>query len=241
MSDRYDQLETELLTMRRRMRRLTAANVLLGVVVLAFGGAGAAYALAPANSVNSAAIIDRTIGTLDVKVGAFAGQTILDNSMTTKDIKDNSLTGADIAATAIGNAEMADNAVDNSTLASDAVTGAKVLNDSVAGADVDESTLVLTCPTGMSRVGDICYTGWRNQLDFVGALNDCIDERLRLPSVAEARMVSIADAGPSLWTDVWYDDGGVKEGTAVDGTGLWTKDASWLVNYRCVTTAGARP
>ena len=90
------ELKAALAENKRRTRRLSLSNVVLAVVVLAFGGATAAYALAPANSVNSASIIDRSIGTPDVKVGAFAGQTILDNSMTTKDIKDNSLTGADI-------------------------------------------------------------------------------------------------------------------------------------------------
>ena len=94
MSDRVEQLEAELLELKavtqRRSRRQRVTNDVLRVLVLAFGGAGAAYAvtLAPANSVNTAAIIDRTIGTPDVKVGAFAGQTILDNSMTGADIKE---------------------------------------------------------------------------------------------------------------------------------------------------------
>jgi hypothetical protein len=76
---------------KRRIRHLTVTNLVLAVVVLAFGGATAAYALAPANSVNSASIIDRSIGTPDVKVGAFAGQTILDNSMTGADINEATL------------------------------------------------------------------------------------------------------------------------------------------------------
>lgn len=98
MNDRVDRLEAELLALRtalaenrRRTRRLSLTNVVLAVVVLAFGGAGAAYALAPANSVNSASIIDRSIGTPDVKVGAFAGQTILDNSLTGADINESTL------------------------------------------------------------------------------------------------------------------------------------------------------
>ncbi len=98
MNDRHDKLDARIAELeadrqssRRRMRRLTLTNIVLAVTVLSFGGAGAAYALAAANTVNSASIIDRTIGTPDVKVGAFAGQTILDNSMTTKDINEATL------------------------------------------------------------------------------------------------------------------------------------------------------
>lgn len=53
--------------------------------------AGAAQSLAGTNTVDSGDIIDRTIGTPDVKVGAFAGQTILDNSMTGLDINEETL------------------------------------------------------------------------------------------------------------------------------------------------------
>jgi hypothetical protein len=100
--------EAALAENRRRTRRLSVTNVVLAVVVLAFGGATAAYAvtLAPANSVNTAAIIDRTIGTPDVKVGAIAGQTILDNSLTGADIGNNSLTGDDLVSNAIGSREL---------------------------------------------------------------------------------------------------------------------------------------
>jgi hypothetical protein len=77
---------------RRRSRRLTTSNLVLAVLVFTLGGAGVAYAaLAAPNSVNSAAIIDRTIGTPDLKVGAIAGQTILDNSMTGLDINESTL------------------------------------------------------------------------------------------------------------------------------------------------------
>lgn len=96
MSDRYDQLEAELLNMRRRMHRLAATNVLLAVVVLAFGGAGAAYALAAANTVNSASIIDGSIVTPDLKVGAISGSRLLDHGITSSKIYPNTLTGAQI-------------------------------------------------------------------------------------------------------------------------------------------------
>lgn len=91
MSDRYDQLEAELLDMRRRIRRLTATNVLLAVVVLAFGGAGAAYAVAAANSVNSASIIDGSITTPDMKDGALSGSKVLDNALTGADVNESTL------------------------------------------------------------------------------------------------------------------------------------------------------
>src|SRR5690349_24575149 len=91
LEDRLLELKEQVAQGRRRGRRQTVLNVVLAVCVLALGGAGAAYALAPANSVNSASIIDRSIGTPDVKVGAFAGQTILDNSLTGKDINESTL------------------------------------------------------------------------------------------------------------------------------------------------------
>lgn len=98
MSDRQDQLEAKiheleaaLLTGSRRMRRLMATNVVLAVVVLAFGGAGAAYAVAAANSVNSASIIDGSIITPDLKNGALSGSKILDNAVTGADVNERSL------------------------------------------------------------------------------------------------------------------------------------------------------
>jgi len=141
MSDRHDQLEAELLNIRRRMRRLTATNVVLGVVVLAFGGAGAAYALAPANSVNSAAIIDRTIGTPDVKVGAFAGQTILDNSMTNLDIKDGTIRAEELAANAVTSAKVLLDTLTSADLANNSVGSAEIATGSVQDDEVSAGTL----------------------------------------------------------------------------------------------------
>lgn len=88
-------LEAAQLSSRCRMRRLTATNIFLAVVVLAFGGAGAAYAVAAANSVNSASIIDGSIITPDLKNGALSGSKILDNAVTGADVNESSLDLAD--------------------------------------------------------------------------------------------------------------------------------------------------
>ena len=136
------ELKAALAENRRRTRRLSLSNIVLTVVVLAFGGATAAYALAPANSVNSASIIDRSIGTPDVKVGAFAGQTILDNSMTTKDIRDNGIHSIDIA--------------DGTLLAKDVASGAFELKFvSVTSASDSESPkeVSVDCPAGTYVLG----------------------------------------------------------------------------------------
>ncbi len=100
MNDRQ-YLDAELLSMRRRVRRLTATNLLLAVVLLAFGGAGAAYALAAANSVNSASIIDGSVKHADVKENSLGSSRFLDNSVTGGKITDNGVTGADVDETSL--------------------------------------------------------------------------------------------------------------------------------------------
>jgi hypothetical protein len=91
---------------RRRMRRLTATNVLVIVVVLAFGGAGAAYALVAANTVNSASIIDGSITHADVKYNSIGGSRLLDSSVTSSKIYNGTIRGVDIADHAIDQAQL---------------------------------------------------------------------------------------------------------------------------------------
>src|SRR5439155_26174640 len=78
--------------------RLTYANVAasLALLVALSGGAYAATALAPANSVNSKAIIDGQVKTPDLGKAAVTGANLHGNSVNGSKVADNSLTGADI-------------------------------------------------------------------------------------------------------------------------------------------------
>ena len=134
--------------------------------------------------------------------------------------------------------------VTNADLGTNSVTGGKVYNNTLTNADINESSLVPTCTAGMTLTGDVCYTSARTAAAFGTALGDCADEDLRLPTLAEGKLVAIHSANASfLWTDNFYFDGGVYGAIVVYNGG---QAASYTANadlraYRCVTTVGARP
>ena len=114
--------------------------------------AGAAQSLPGTNTVDTGDIIDRTIGTPDVKVGAFAGQTILDNSMTTLDI--------------------------------------------------NEATLVLTCPPGTTKLQDFCFGPEKPAATFQGAMQFCNTKGMHLPGLNEGTAIALPDIAEQVGESV---------------------------------------
>jgi hypothetical protein len=141
--------------------------------------------------------------------------------------------------------DIVDGTITTPDLKTGALSGSKILDNSVTGTDVNESTLVPTCPPATTSVADICFTPLRvgagGGVTFITALGDCVDEHLRLPSLSEARMLTADTGATQQWTDVFYDDGGIGEVVIVASDGFATDSATANHAYHCVTTVGARP
>lgn len=107
-------------------------------LVLALGGTTYAAWLAPANSVNSAAIIDGQVTTPDLAANAIrADEFCLSTSCVgSKEIADNAVSSSELAAGSVATAKLGTAAVVNAKLGADAVTGDKVKDGSLTAADI---------------------------------------------------------------------------------------------------------
>ena len=194
--------------------------------------AGAAQSLTGTNTVTSDDIVNDSLIGADIK----------NESLTSSDIANESLTGADLSNNTVAGADVLNESLRGADVNSESLTGSDVANGSLTGSDVNESTLTLTCPSGMDRVSDVCYGALQTPSGLEGAALQCRDQNLRLPTVAEARLVTQANVGESLWTDTYYTDQGISFGMIVSAFGSNNMiNAGSVIDYRCVTTVGARP
>ncbi|HUS22260.1 MAG TPA: hypothetical protein VMZ66_09645 [Aeromicrobium sp.] len=138
--------------------------------------------------------------------------------------------------------DIVDGQVYGSDIAANAVSGSKIYDNSVTAADIDESTLVLTCPSGTTQARDLCYSE-SSLANWADAALACRDQHLRLPSVGEAITVDeVLNFGVPLLTDhVYSDDGALYVMTATQGGAILPHSVGSLSSYRCITTVGARP
>jgi hypothetical protein len=142
----------------------------------------------------------------------------------------------------VDSGDIVDGQVAYSDIRSNAITGSKVLDNSIAGTDISESTLVLTCRNGLTRAGDVCYSPIRPSATWNAALADCADERLRLPSMGEGRVVEqIAPTLPGIWTDDYFIQGTSTEKAAIAAQIPVATAVTDLSPYRCIASIGARP
>lgn len=112
---------------------------------------------------------------------------------------------------------------------------------SLTGTDINESTLVLTCPAAMTRLGDFCYGGDPTDAALITALLDCRDQGLRLASLSEGLLIA-KEVGGQLWVDSGtHFDLGQFRGTYAMSNAFQQDNISANLDYRCVTTVGARP
>lgn len=165
------------------------------------------------------------------------------NTVFSDDIVNGTITHADIKANSLGGSRLLDNAVTGRKILNGTVMGADIGDNSVKGVDIDEGNLVLTCPSNLTQVADVCYSGVRGPTTFETALTDCVDEGLRLPSISETRAVAVDTVEVNfLWSDVAYSEGatpvaiGVNQNAALAVVNRGTNSV-----YRCVSTVGARP
>jgi hypothetical protein len=114
------------------MSRITSRKPSAAMVVaclalfMAMGGVG--YAAA---TIGSAAIVDNSIRSKDVRNDNLRG----------KDVRDGSLAGTDVADGSLAGADVADGSLSGQDVADGSLSGQDVADDSLTGADVDESSL----------------------------------------------------------------------------------------------------
>lgn len=138
--------------------------------------------------------------------------------------------------------DIVDGQVAYADIRDNAMTGKKILDNSVTGADVNEASLLLTCGTGLAKIGDVCYTAARNAANFGAARADCLDERLRLPSGSEAMLIQAAlDEEEPIVTDLLYNAEGLWRVGTASASGQSVQLESSAATYHCVTAVGARP
>jgi hypothetical protein len=144
---------------------------------------------------------------------------------------------------------VAPNSVGTRQIRDGAVRSAEVRDHSIKGVDIDESSLptLSRCPTGFTRVVDVCYTPERPASGWTEALHDCVDEGLRLPTVPEAELIPTPFGVLGfLWTSdrTVVDPGGAnpQEG-AIQVINQLTAPSNELAKplddvapYRCVTS-----
>jgi hypothetical protein len=143
----------------RLLHHLRRNSVAYLALFLALGGTSYATWLAPANWVNSAAIIDGQVTTPDLASNAVAADencSVYIGCWGSKEIANGAVASSEIARGAVGNAQLANasvnsekivlgsilgnriapQAIGNSQLAADAVTGDKVKDGSLTAADI---------------------------------------------------------------------------------------------------------
>jgi hypothetical protein len=157
---------------------------------------------------------------------------IADGNVLTADIGDNQVTSTKIKDGQVGSADLQDNGVKS----------ADVQNESLTGADINEASLTLACPSGLRRVGGVCFTSLRNAASWNSAATDCKDEKLRMPSPGEAILLSYGIGSETMiWTESIYTDSGSTfvlkaNNQSILGVGI----NAAAEQYRCVTTVGSR-
>ena len=133
---------------RRGIRHIRHNAVAYVALFFALSGAAYATTLAPANSVNSAAIIDGQVTTPDLAAnairadeyclfGSCAGSKELGaNAVGTSELASGAVSSAKLATGAVTSAKLAAGSVGNGQLAAGAVTGDKVKDGSLSAADI---------------------------------------------------------------------------------------------------------
>jgi hypothetical protein len=134
--------------------RLTYANVVSTVALVAALGTGTAYA---ANTVGTDDIIDGQVMHQDLDAAAVAGDRIADGSVGGADIADGSVGGADIADGSVGGADLADGSVGSADIANGSVSSADIADGSVGGGDIADGSVRLTDLSGVEFQGQVSF------------------------------------------------------------------------------------
>ena len=121
-----------------------------------------------------------------------------------------------------------------------ALGGAAYAGGQLTGKQIKESSLVPVCPkNAKQRVADTCFSGHKAAQDWDVAERDCAAKKLRMPSIAEALLVTNKVASPYIWTDEFTLPPNERMIVRTDDSGfsrIATIAKSTPQPYRCVST-----
>jgi hypothetical protein len=123
---------------RRRLAGLSYSNVMSTIAVVVAIGTGSAYAAA---TIGSPEVIDESLTSVDVKNASLTGGDVADSSLTGADVLNGSLAGTDIKDSTIVSKEILNDSLTDADLAQGSVRGNEVADDSLGGDDIDEQKL----------------------------------------------------------------------------------------------------
>jgi hypothetical protein len=231
--------------MQRIRGKLTYANVIstLCLFLLLGGGAYAATHLRK-NSVGTKQIKKNAVTSSKIKDGAVTEEKISVSAQTAlRNIPDGSITAAKLSPDLKASLALAQTALQN--IPDGSITAAKLSPDLKA-------SLTLHCPSGLRRVGDICFEdSLRPAATFASALQTCAAAGRWLPSLGELVLAFDHLGAPQdpQWVATQYVD---SNGAATSFLGtLLSEDASRAIGfgydsadpaiphtrpYRCVTS-----
>lgn len=118
--------------------RISAPNLVAGLVLGLVLGGGAAYA---ANEFTGKNIKNGTLTGADIKNKSLTGVDVKDSSLKSIDILNASLTGADLADGSVTTDDLLDGTVTTDDLLDGSITGADVADGSISGADVTDGSI----------------------------------------------------------------------------------------------------
>ena len=178
----------------------------------------AATAPVASNSVNSASIVDGTIGSADLGANSVNSSHIVDGQVMNADLAIEAVTSASIRDGTILGADLANGAVNTNNLANDAVTSAKILDGTIIGADLANNTVT------SAKVLDGSLVGADLADNTVGSAQ--LADTISLGDAATAGFLNIykiAGGGPAVtlggitggYMNLFQDDGQV--GILLDG------------------------
>lgn len=142
-------------------------GVLAAVMMMSVPTMGIA-AMAGANTVNSAAIVDGAVATVDLANKAVTGAKIADATITATQLANGAVTSAKLAPSSIANSNLTDGSVSTSKIANGAVTSAKiavsaVTSDSIQDGAVTDAKILSVSASKISGVIGVdkleMYTG----------------------------------------------------------------------------------
>ncbi len=131
--------------LRRLARRLTYANVVATLALVAALGTGGAYA---ANTIRSSDIVDGEVKSADVKdeslttfdISTMLGVDVVDETLTGDDVKNGSLGTADIAE--LHGSHLVPGSVTGSRIAANTISGTHIVDGSLKDEDIAQGTFV---------------------------------------------------------------------------------------------------
>ncbi|MSO40608.1 MAG: hypothetical protein EXQ70_01690 [Solirubrobacterales bacterium] len=121
-----------------------------------------------------------------------------------------------------------------------AYAGTQIKPNSLGGKQINEAKLAPVCPkNAKQRTVDVCFTGHKAAQDWDVAERDCASRKLRMPSIAEALLVTNKVTSGYIWTDEFTVSPNERMIVRTDDSGfsrIATIVKTTPHTYRCVST-----